>query len=41
MQIRAEEITEVIKRQLTGFESAVEVKKVGSVLQVGDGIVKV
>ena len=41
MQIRAEEITEVIKRQLTGFDREIEVKEVGSVLQVGDGIVKV
>jgi F-type H+-transporting ATPase subunit alpha len=41
MQIKAEEITEVIKRQLKGFEAKVDVKEVGSVLQVGDGIAKV
>jgi len=41
MQIKAEEITEVIKRQLKGFEIGVDIKEVGSVLQVGDGIAKV
>jgi F-type H+-transporting ATPase subunit alpha len=41
MQIKAEEITEVIKRQLKGFETGVDIKEVGSVLQVGDGIAKV
>jgi F-type H+-transporting ATPase subunit alpha len=41
MQIKAEEITEVIKKQLKGLETEVEVKEVGSVLQVGDGISKV
>ncbi|MCI0527494.1 MAG: F0F1 ATP synthase subunit alpha, partial [Nitrospira sp.] len=41
MQIKAEEITEVIKKQLKGFETKVDVKEVGSVLHVGDGIAKV
>jgi F-type H+-transporting ATPase subunit alpha len=41
MQIKAEEITEVIKKQLKGFEAGVDIKEVGSVLQVGDGIAKV
>jgi F-type H+/Na+-transporting ATPase subunit alpha len=41
MQIRAEEITEVIRKQLQGLEGEIEVKEVGSVLQVGDGIAKV
>ncbi len=41
MQIKAEEITEVIRKQLKGFETKVDVKEVGTVLHVGDGIAKV
>ena len=41
MQIKAEEISEIIKRQLAEFEKEVEVKEVGTVLMVGDGIAKV
>ena len=41
MQIRAEEITKVIKKQIQGFEKEVETQEVGSVLLVGDGIAKV
>ncbi len=41
MQIKAEEISEIIKRQLAEFEKEIEVKEVGTVLMVGDGIAKV
>lgn len=41
MQIKAEEISEIIKRQLADFEKEIEVKEVGTVLMVGDGIAKV
>lgn len=41
MQIRAEEISEIIKGQLAGFEKEIEVKEIGTVLMVGDGIAKV
>ncbi|MBI5044198.1 MAG: F0F1 ATP synthase subunit alpha [Nitrospirae bacterium] len=40
MQIKAEEISEIIKRQLAEFEKEIEVKEVGTVLMVGDGIAK-
>ena len=41
MAIRPEEITGVIKKQLESYESKVEVKEEGTVLQVGDGIARV
>jgi F-type H+/Na+-transporting ATPase subunit alpha len=41
MQIRAEEISELIKRQITEFEKGVDVMEVGTVITVGDGIAKV
>lgn len=41
MQIKAEEISEIIKSQLAGFEKEIEIKEIGTVLMVGDGIAKV
>jgi len=41
MQIKAQEISEIIKKKITGFEKAVEVAEVGTVITVGDGIAKV
>jgi F-type H+-transporting ATPase subunit alpha len=41
MEIRAEEITKVIREQLGGFAAGVDVAEVGSVLSVGDGIARI
>lgn len=41
MQIKAEEITEIIKQQIKDFDQTADMAEVGSVLQVGDGIAKV
>jgi F-type H+/Na+-transporting ATPase subunit alpha len=41
MEIRAEEITKIIREQLAGYTAAVDVSEVGTVLQVGDGIVRI
>ena len=41
MQIRAGEITELIKKQISDFEERSDVQEVGTILQVGDGIAKV
>src|SRR5512144_565055 len=41
MQIKAEEISELIKRQIADFEKGVDVMEVGTVITVGDGIAKV
>ncbi|MGE0452945.1 MAG: F0F1 ATP synthase subunit alpha [Vicinamibacteria bacterium] len=41
MEIRADEITKILKEQLRGFSSGVDVSEVGSVLSVGDGIARI
>jgi len=41
MQIRAEEISEIIKQQIKGFEKEIDVSETGVVLSVGDGIARV
>jgi len=41
MKIQATEITEIIKRQIAGYESTVEVAEVGTVIQAGDGIARI
>jgi F-type H+-transporting ATPase subunit alpha len=39
--IRADEITEIIRQQITGIERGVDVSEVGTVISVGDGIARV
>src|SRR5438132_1170126 len=41
MDIRAEEITKIIREQLGGFSAGVDVSEVGTVLSVGDGIARI
>jgi len=41
MQIRPEEITNIIKSQIKNYEAKVELSEVGEVIQVGDGIARV
>jgi F-type H+-transporting ATPase subunit alpha len=41
MEIRAEEITKIIREQLGGFSAGVDVAETGSVLSVGDGIARI
>jgi len=41
MQIRPEEITSIIKKQIAGFSSSVNLEEVGEVIMVGDGIARV
>src|SRR6185436_19901568 len=41
MEIRADEITRVIREQLGGFSAGVDVSETGSVLSVGDGIARI
>lgn len=38
MAIRAEEITHVIEKELAGFDSSLDVEKVGTILKIGDSI---
>jgi F-type H+/Na+-transporting ATPase subunit alpha len=41
MEIRAAEITNIIREQLGGFTTGVDVAEVGTVLSVGDGIARI
>ena len=40
-QIKPSEVSEILKKQLEGFKSNVELEEVGTVLQVGDGIARI
>ncbi|MDP3278330.1 MAG: F0F1 ATP synthase subunit alpha [Deltaproteobacteria bacterium] len=40
MQLRAEEISQIIKQQIKNYENAIDVSETGTVLSVGDGIVR-
>jgi F-type H+-transporting ATPase subunit alpha len=41
MQLRAEEISEIIKKQIQGYDKTVDVLETGTVLSVGDGIARI
>ena len=41
MQIKADEISAIIKEKIKGFDKQVDVNETGSVIQVGDGIAKI
>src|SRR5215218_2659082 len=41
VDLKAEEITEIIRQQLTGLGRGVDVAEVGTVVSVGDGIARV
>jgi F-type H+-transporting ATPase subunit alpha len=40
-QIKPSEVSEILKKQIEGFRSSVELEEVGTVLQVGDGIARI
>ena len=41
IDVKPDEISAILKRQLSGFDTATELEEVGTVLQVGDGIARV
>jgi len=41
VDVRPEEISAILRRQLSGFESEADIYEVGTVLQVGDGVARV
>ncbi len=41
MEIRAEEISEIIKKQIKGYGKGVEVSETGTIISVGDGIARI
>lgn len=40
-QIKAAEVTEILRQELAGFKTEVELEEVGTVLQIGDGIARI
>ncbi len=40
-EIKPAEVSEVLKKQLQGFKTGIELEEVGTVLQVGDGIARI
>ena len=40
-EVRPDEISAILRKQLSGFESEVDIYDVGTVLQIGDGIARV
>ncbi len=40
-QIKASEVSEILKKQIEGFKGEIELEEVGTVLQVGDGIARI
>lgn len=41
MEIKVEEISELLRKQITDFEKRVDVSEIGTVLSIGDGIARV
>ncbi|MBI4841044.1 MAG: F0F1 ATP synthase subunit alpha [candidate division NC10 bacterium] len=41
VQIKAEEISQIIRQQLASYEAAIDVAEVGTVIEVGDGIARI
>ena len=41
MQIKVDEITDILRRQIEGLDTSVEMAEVGTVVSVGDGIARV
>ena len=41
MKIKTDEIKSIIKKEIEGYKSALDVSEVGTVIQVGDGIAKI
>jgi F-type H+-transporting ATPase subunit alpha len=41
VEVRPDEVSAILRKQLSGFQSATELEEVGTVLQVGDGIARV
>src|SRR2546421_8299964 len=40
-QIRADEITSILRQEIENYERAIDVSEVGSVISVGDGIARI
>ena len=40
-EVRPDEVSEILRKQLAGFEKEVDIYDVGTVLQIGDGVARV
>lgn len=40
-EIKATEVTAILREQLSGFKSHAELEEVGTVLQIGDGVARI
>lgn len=40
-ELKPEEISSILRKQLTGYENEADIYEVGTVLQVGDGVAHV
>src|SRR5690606_6730524 len=41
IEVRPDEVSAILREQLSGFKSAADLEEVGTVLQVGDGIARI
>ena len=41
MQVKAEEISRIIREQIEGYDQKIEVSETGTVISVGDGIARI
>ncbi|NIM90280.1 MAG: F0F1 ATP synthase subunit alpha [Candidatus Aminicenantes bacterium] len=41
MEIKADEISKIIKRQIEGYDAEIDINEVGTVISVGDGIARI
>ena len=41
MEIKADEISKIIQKQIEGYETEIDIKEVGTVTSVGDGIARI
>ena len=41
MQLRAEEISSIIKKQIRDYHNEMEMNDIGTVMEVGDGIARI
>jgi F-type H+-transporting ATPase subunit alpha len=40
-EVRPDEVSAILRQQLSNFKSAAELEEVGTVLQVGDGVARI
>src|SRR5215213_3339213 len=41
VEVRPDEVSEILRQQLTNYKSATELEEVGTVLTIGDGIARI